>query len=196
MTPVFKSGRKKLLTKYRPISVLTCASKILGRMMYKWVNHYVNDSNLFFLKQFHFRKGHSTDHTLIELIYIIHDSSHQSKYILGVSIDFSKASDTVYHNILISKLNLCDITSNSPNCLSSYLSKRKEFVQTGPIKTYSLEIICGVSKWSILGPRDATNGGEGVRGGGFLPFWKLKETVLILGKKCPDYVHLWVKFLI
>ena len=34
VTPIFKSGKKELLTNYWPISVLSCFSKILERIMY------------------------------------------------------------------------------------------------------------------------------------------------------------------
>ena len=56
VTPIFKSGKKELLTNYRPTSVLSCFSKILERIMYNRVYNYLNDNNLFH-KQFGFRKG-------------------------------------------------------------------------------------------------------------------------------------------
>ena len=78
-TPIFKSGKKELLTNYRPISVLSCFSKIWEMIMYNRVFNYLNDNNLFY-KQFGFRKGHSTDHALIKLIDSIYDSFNQNTY--------------------------------------------------------------------------------------------------------------------
>ena len=152
VTPIFKSGKKELLTNYRPISVLSCFSKILERIMYNRVYNYLNDNNLLFHKQFGFRKSHSTDHALIELINSTYDSFNQNKYTLGVFIDLSKAFNTVDHNILIDKLNLCVIKNNSLKWFSSYLSNRKQFIQAGAIKTSNLNIICGGPQGSILGP--------------------------------------------
>ena len=77
------------------------------------VYNYLNDNNLLFHKQFGFREGHSTDHTLIKLIDSIYDSFNQNKYTLGVFIDLSKAFDTIDYNILINKLNLYGIKNNS-----------------------------------------------------------------------------------
>ena len=129
VTSIFKPGKKELLTNYRPISVLSCFSKILERIMYNRVYNYLNDNNLLLHKQFSFRKSHSTDHTLTELINSIYDSFNQNKYTLEVFIDLSKAFDTVDHNILIDKLNLYGIKNNSLKWFLSYLSNRKQFVQ-------------------------------------------------------------------
>ena len=111
-----------------------------------------NNNNLLFHKQFGFRKDHSIDQALIELINSIYDSFNQNKVILGVFIDLSKVFGTVDHNILIDKLNLYGIKSNSFKWFSSYLSNRKQFIQAGAIKTSNLDIICGVPQGSILEP--------------------------------------------
>ena len=93
--------------------------------MFNRVYNYLNDNKLLFRKQFGFRKGHATDHTLIKLINSIYDSFNQNEYALGVFIDLSKAFDTVDHNILIDKLDLYCRKNNSLKWLSSYLSNRK-----------------------------------------------------------------------
>ena len=151
VTPIFKSGKKELLTNYWPVSVLPCFSKILKRIILKRVYNYLNDNNLFH-KQFGIRKGHSTDHAFAELINGIYDSFDQNKYTLVVFIDLSKAFDTVDLNILIDKLNLYGIKNNRLKCFSSYLSNRKQFILAGATKTSNLDIICGVSLGSILRP--------------------------------------------
>ena len=118
--------------------------------MYNRDYNYLNDNNLLFHKQFGFRKGHSTYHALIKLIDSMYDSFNQNKYSLGVFIDLSKAFGIVDHNMLIDKLNLYGIKNNNLKHFSSYLSNRKQFIQTGAIKTSSLDIICGVPKGSTL----------------------------------------------
>ena len=150
--PFYKSGKKNLMTNYRPISVLSSFSKILERIMYNRLYSYLNDNNnLFFQKQFGFREGHSTNHAHIQLINDICDSFNQNKYTLGVFIDLSKAFDTVDHNILLKKLSLYGIKNNL-KWSSSYLSNRKQFIQAGAIKTSYEDITCGVPQGSILGP--------------------------------------------
>ena len=54
--------------------------------MYNLVYNYLNANSLLFHKQLGFRKCHSTDHALVELINSIYDS---------FNIDLSKAFDTL-----------------------------------------------------------------------------------------------------
>ena len=50
VTLIFKSDKKKLLTNYWPIPVLSCLSKTLERIMYNRVSNYLNDNNFIFRK--------------------------------------------------------------------------------------------------------------------------------------------------
>ena len=50
------------------------------------------------------------------------------------------------------KLNLYSIKSNTLKWFLNNLSNRKQFIQTGAVKTSNLDIICGVPQESILGP--------------------------------------------
>ena len=67
VSPIFKNGKKDLLTNYRPISV-SCVSKILEHIMYDGLYSYLTENKILFKKQFCFRSGHSTDHAILELI--------------------------------------------------------------------------------------------------------------------------------
>ena len=117
--------------------------------MYNLVYEYLNDNNLLFHKQFDLRNDHSTDHAFIELINSIYATFNQNKYTLRVLIDLSKIFKKVDYNILIDKLNLYGIKSNSLKWFLSHLSNRKQFLQAGVRKTSNLYIICGVPQGSV-----------------------------------------------
>ena len=104
VSPIFKSGDNCEVGNYRPISVLSCFSKILERIMYNRLYKHFLEQKLLYKKQFGFQKSHSTDHAIVQLVNEISDSFDKNFYTLGVFVDLSKAFDTVNHDIEISKL--------------------------------------------------------------------------------------------
>ena len=59
VTPVFKADDKKKFTNYRPISVLTCFSKLLEKLMYKRIMEYIEKKNILYDNQYVFRNKRS-----------------------------------------------------------------------------------------------------------------------------------------
>ena len=49
------------------MSVLSCFSKILERIMYDRLYSYLTENNLLYNEQFDFQKGHSADHAIVQL---------------------------------------------------------------------------------------------------------------------------------
>ena len=107
--PLFISGEKHLFTNYRPISLLPQFSKILKKLSTSRLKCFVNFCDILNSCQHGFREGMSTSHALIELLEDITKSLENKKYALGIFIDFKKAFDTVDHQLLCRKLELCGI---------------------------------------------------------------------------------------
>ena len=72
---------------------------------------------------------------------------------MGIFIDFSKAFDTIQHNILLDKLYHYGVRGIAHKLVSSYLSNRKQFVFHDN-ECYSAveDINVGVPQGSVLGP--------------------------------------------
>ena len=142
VTAIYKADDVNEIGNYRPISALTCFTKILERIMYNRLFKYL--SVLFEIlhkKQFGFQKGHSTEHAIIPLIDQINNSFEKNHFTLGIFIDLSKAFDTVDHSILIKKLKLYGIKGNNLRWLESYLNNRKQYISYNGNKCTTFESI-------------------------------------------------------
>ena len=83
----------------------------------------------------------------------IYENFEENKYNLGVFIEISKAFDTINHKILLSKLEIFGIKGNMLKWFESYLTNRKQYIQTDKeTKTALQDVTCGIPEGSILGP--------------------------------------------
>ena len=141
-----------VFTNYRPVSVLPVFSKLLERLMYNRLIDYINENQILYKYQFGFQKGKSTFMALIVLLDKISAALENGDFVIGVFLDFSKAFDTVDHNILLEKLDFYGIKGVTYKWFEDYLSERKQYVTYNGI-TSDMEVIkCGVPQGSILGP--------------------------------------------
>ena len=67
-------------------------------------------------------------------------------------LDFSKAFDTVNHEILLTKLEFYGIRGIVKDLFTAYLSNSKQFVSLGNTQSGKVNISCGVPQGSVLGP--------------------------------------------
>ena len=99
-----------------------------------------------------FRKGHSTQHALLNLLKNWQKTLGKSGVIGTVLMDLSKAYDCLPHNLLIAKLAAYGFEDSATFLISDYLSKRYQRVKIGSVYSSYLEIFRGVRQGSILGP--------------------------------------------
>ena len=151
--PIFKKGSKANVENYRPISLLPVFSKILERLMYVRLNSFLNKCNIFYDKQFGFRKNHSTSHATAYLSSKLYTTLDNAEKPLCVFMDLSKAFDTINVDILIKKLSHFGIRGLANRWFESYLKGRKQFVAINSFQSENMfDIMHGVPQGSILGP--------------------------------------------
>ena len=150
--PIFKNGDQTSVNNFRPISILSPINKVFEKILYSRLIKYIDKSNILYKYQFGFRKKHSTEHALIELVDQIRSNIGGNKMTCGIFIDLSKAFDTVNHQILIDKLEHYGIRGKALEIFKSYLSNRKQYVQLENSKSQLRPISCGVPQGSVLGP--------------------------------------------
>ena len=107
--PFLKFGDRtlKLVSNYRPISLLCTMSKVLETIVYDKVITFLYGS--ISVNQFSFLTGHSC---LQQLLFFLHDvySNYDTKVQTDVLyLDFRKAFDTVSHSHLLWRLKMMGI---------------------------------------------------------------------------------------
>lgn len=150
--PLFKSGDPGSFTNYCTISVLSCFSKILEKLVYKRILKHLNMYKILFKHQYGFRKNHSAYMALLRLVDKIHTALEKKEFACGIFLDLSKAFDAVDHDILPAKLYRYGFSGHVLKWLSNYVSNREQYVNINGIESKRAMIQCGVPQGSILGP--------------------------------------------
>lgn len=151
--PLAKCSAPGSLCDYRPISLLCFLSKVLERLMSTQIRHYVEGCNYISKWQSGFRSGHSCETALLKVSTDIRDSLDNDLLTILVLLDFSKAFDSVDHNLLLSKLhNMYKFSNSAVRIISNFLSNRSQQVKVGNERSEWIDVGCGVPQGSILGP--------------------------------------------
>ena len=135
---------------YRPISLLPIISKIFERILLEQIQKFSKKMLSPILCCF--RKGHSTQHALLNLLKNWQKNLDKSGVIGTVPMDLSKAYDCLPHDLPIAKLAASGFENFAAFLISDYLSKRNQRVKIKSVFSSYLEILRGVSQGLILGP--------------------------------------------
>ena len=158
IVPLYKGKEKYLSENYRPISLLITISKLLEKIVYKQTYSFLSNTNQIYSKQFGFRKRHSCDNAVSELIGTIVKNLQQKRYTLAVFLDLSKAFDTLEHDVIFKKMERYGIRGQCLNWYKSYLANRKLQVKCKTVanntNTYSEQynVEYGTPQGSCMGP--------------------------------------------
>ena len=99
--PISYQSWKRSIANYRPISLLPIISKTYERVLFEQIEKF---SEKISPKLCGFRKGHSTQHALLNLLKNWQKTLDKSGVIGTVLMDLSKAYDCLPHDLLIAKL--------------------------------------------------------------------------------------------
>ena len=146
---VFKKDSKLNYSNYRSISLLLNIEKILEKLIYKRLYTFLDYNDIMYDLQFGFRQQYSTSHALIDITENIRKALDNGNIGCGVFVDLQKAFDT---EILLAKLNYCELRTVSNDWFKSYLSNRNQCVSINGYESGLAAINCGVPQGSVLGP--------------------------------------------
>ena len=148
--PVHKKNDKSDKTNYRPVSILPNISKIYEKIIYNQLYEYFHDK--LFPSQCGFRKGYSSQHSLLVMTEKFKESIDKGNAFGALLTDLSKAFDCIDHTLLIAKLSAFGVSPLSLKLLDSYLSNRTQRIKINGNFSDRTDTEFGVPQGSILGP--------------------------------------------
>ena len=153
VTPLFKNkGKPTNLNNYRGISIISPISKVFEKLVAIQIFNYFEKNNLLTSHQHGFRKHHSCETALHELISDLNKAKDNKLTSLLLFIDFKKTFDTVDSNLLLSKLFHYGFDTSALLLIADYFKNRFQKTKLGTAISDSSPILLGVPQGSILGP--------------------------------------------
>jgi len=153
VVPIKKRGSSSDFNNLRPISVLPALSKIVENIMKEQIIAYADENSLIHDRQSAYGRGHSTTSLLLSLTDSIRRDTFAGNFCVLLSLDLTKAFDSLQFFLLIGKLyTRYNFSSSACRLILSYLQNRRQFVQCGASRSSSLNVLCGVPQGSVLGP--------------------------------------------
>ena len=130
--------------------MLSAVSKIAERVIFDQLYEFCLDFLSGNLSGF--LKGPSCTTALLKTCEDIRKNLDSREHSAAITIDLSKAFDSINHNLLLAKLSAYGVTEDALQLLHSYLTDRKQHVKKdGNLSDWQI-MKCGVPQGSILGP--------------------------------------------
>jgi len=138
---------------YRPISNLSFMSKIVEKIIARQMLAYLESNSLLPKLQSGFRRGHSTETTLVKVLSDIYDAIDTGQMAMLALLDVSAAFDCVDHVIMLERLRISyGVNGSALEWFRSYLTSRRQTVYVNGSELAESLLDRGVPQGSILGP--------------------------------------------
>lgn len=152
--PLCKGGDATSPNNYRPLSIVSPISKIYEVSVVKQLNKFLKINNILCENQFGFREKLSTEAAILKCYETV--CAKKKCPLLVITVDMSKAFDSVNHNILLYKLKKMGFGKRALDWIRSFISRRKQYVhlRKGSKKYNSKTRIIsgGIAQGSMIGP--------------------------------------------
>jgi len=104
VTAIHKSGSTFDMKNYRHISVLPFMNKVFDRALHTRLITFFHKFRIIYEDQYGFLKNESTTDAILKFTQECYSALNGRLHLISVFLDFSKAFDTICHDILLKKL--------------------------------------------------------------------------------------------
>ena len=117
VTPIHKAGSKFDFKNYRPISVLPFLNKVFERALHSRISKFYHKYNVIYEDQYGFLRNKSTTDAILKFTQECYSALNSKEHLISVFLDFSKAFDTICHDILIKML---EMSNEKPSYVTAF----------------------------------------------------------------------------
>ena len=150
--PIPKVTRPSSMSNMRPINILPTMSKIFEKVISIQLRKHLQNQNILPYYQSGFRPMYGCDTALACITDDIHRATDAGCLTILVSLDLSRAFDTVNHRLMVSILHHIGLGNSSVKLMENYLHGRTQCVKVGNESSRFLSVRSGVPQGSIIGP--------------------------------------------
>ena len=147
-----KNGDKTEPDNYRPISLLSCISKLYEKLIFKRIFNFAAQNSLIDKHQFGFRSNNSCTHAILSITDFFRESIDNKKIGYSCFIDLKKAIDTVDRKILLDNFYQYEFRGKIHKLMTNYLTGRNQYVYSNQSVSNMRDCTKGVPQGSVLGP--------------------------------------------
>lgn len=150
--PLPKTNNPTSIEHLRPVSILPVLSKVLEKILLIQLKHFLDSRAILPENQSGFRSNHSCTTTLADVTDDILRATDDGKLTVLILLDFSRAFDTIDHNLLCQILRFIGLDTGAVALLRSFLTDRKQLVKLGGVRSNEKPVTRGAPQGSILSP--------------------------------------------
>ena len=155
ITPVPKVPTPHQPADYRPISITPILTRVMERAVvhtYLYTAIQKPPTGLTFSDQYAFRPTASTTAAIISLLQSITDMLLSNPFVIVISLDFTKAFDTVRHSSLMNKMAKLDLPAVVYNWLAAFFTGHEQrTIYYGEVSS-TRSITASIIQGSSIGP--------------------------------------------
>ena len=128
--PIIKPGKEESnsVTKYRPISLLNVAGKVLEKLMINRTLHSINSRSLLSTKQYGFTPQRSTVEAAMAMKHFVQQNLQYYGYIIFTSLDVQGAFDAAWWPSILNNLRQMECPKNLYYLAREYLKDRRAII--------------------------------------------------------------------